>query len=116
MAQKVSRNSCVGDRALPSDNWKNLTAKKPPHPQKRQEKKFHLCISLTIPVKNQYFHKHKYVRICKTTFLLTTNSLYFLLDRVPVLRYHANIADPVQTLQHAASELGQHCLLTGFFM
>ena len=32
------------------------------------------------------------------------------------LRYYVNSADPVQTPQNAASELGQHCLLTEISM
>ena len=35
------------------------------------------------------------------------------LDQIPFLGSHANSADPVQTPQNAASELGQHCVLSG---
>ena len=35
----------------------------------------------------------------------------FCFDQIPVLRYYANSADPVQTPHLAASELGLYCCL-----
>ena len=50
---------------------------------------------------------------------MTNSTLRLLpcLDQIPILSILvANDADPVQTQQNAASELGQHCLLAGFSM
>ena len=38
------------------------------------------------------------------------------LDRISILKYYANSADPVQTPRNAASDQGLHYLLTGMSM
>lgn len=39
----------------------------------------------------------------------------FYIPQKPILETYANSADPVQKLQNAAFDQGEHCLLTGIY-